>query len=546
MFARFLLVSLFHALRGWRFLSRPPKAGDLVHFRDAWAIEVEGEGFSLLEVWFPKFPRTGTARLLRETATHWDLTFWCRHIRLGKERNTLRPLNRAGRWTAFDLIAQGWVARQLALMRPPDDAPEPPPPPLPLSALSRHWARKRGGLATVHALGGRYHSWPGLLLRRWLHEKTRYLLGVPSPGIYMGKGPLVQDCRAILTFAYRGERRRLRLDQVRRHQNDNIHLLGRQLPGGEQRSFAFHNIFNLEIEGFGPIDARRLDLDLAALETNAWDHWRQWNRYATSLGYPLPDPDLATRIVGKVWRQLIRPYWAYIRWRYPRYRLLRPPTWRTRLAQRAEPVRKRIRRAALWLNWLWQEYRPQPAPQPDLSAPDARWRRFLRDMADRLDAGQTVDIRNLRHVAKLARQPMLARKMARHILRVEKAALGPSDPDRAILDRALRLSPDRRRLIPDHELRQAQKVGGTLFLHYAPFQRLYDIPRPPDPAMIVLAYLRALYRSDFWNGPKGHAPPHIERGDFRVLLLAHLGQPDGRRWVFAKTAAARLRKLADL
>lgn len=538
--------SLLRVLRDWRFLPREAKAGDVVHVPETWALLIEDEDFSLLNVWFPKFPRSGTARLVRETKQHWYLTFWCREIRLGKDRNTVRPLNRIGRWTAFDLPGQHWVARQLMAMRPPDDAPEPPPPPHPVPSLLRRLAIPRGGLETVHALGGRYRSWLGLLWRRWLHEKTRALLGVPSPGFYMRKGPLVEDCRVILTFTYRGETRRLRLDQVRRHENGNIHFLGRQLPKGDQRSFAFQNISNLTIEGFGRINDTRLFIELDALEASAYQHHLNWASTAQREGLPLPAPDLATRLVGKTWKQLTRPYRAYMYWRYPKNRLFRKLTFREKIAKRTKVLRDLLRVARAHLNWVRHEYGPQPAQRRDLTGPDARWRHLLREAAERLDASQGVDIHDLHHLTKLAKEPMLARKIARHILREERASLAKSDPDRDLITATLRLSPNRRRFIPDRETKRAKQVGNGMILQWNPFQKLYDIPRDPEPAMIVQAFLKALYRSDFWKKPDGFAPQHVQRGDFRVLLLLHLGRPDGRKWLFSELAAERMRKIASL
>lgn len=536
----------FRAVRDWRFLAREAEAGDLVQLSEAWALEVEDEEFSLLNVWFPNYPRRGTARLVHQSSRYWHLTFWSRQIRLGKDKNTVRPLNFAGRWTAYDLIGQRWMARQMEAMRPPSDDPEHPPPLHPVPPLMSYLARPRGGMETVHAIGGRYQTWLGLLLRRWLHEKTRALLGVPSSGFYIQKGPLVEDCCAILNFTYRGEKRRLRLDQVRRHQNGNIHFLGRQLPGGEQRSFAFQNISALVIEGYGPVKDERLFLDLEAIEENAWRHWLDWNSTATRIGHPLPEPDLATRVVGKAWRQLIRPYWAYMYWRYPKNRMFRKLTLREKIDKRIKPLRSGMKRVIAHIDWLSHEYGPKPVQRRDLTSPDARWRRNMRDVADKLDTGQDVDIRSLRHVATLAKDPMLARKIARHILLEERAGLARTDPAHKLMTEALALSPARRRFIPHREISRAYKLGDNLLRKWNPFEKLYDVPCEPDPTMVVQAYLRALYLSNRWSGTKGYTQPHVWRGEFRVLLLLHLGRPDGRRWLLAGHGAARLRKMACL
>jgi hypothetical protein len=123
-------------------------------------------------------------------------------MRVFPKHGQIRPLTLIGRALARERIGLWLMARAIA----------------------------RGGLRIVGALGGRWPTWLGFRLWLLLRRLARSIFDYPEDPREGPHGRLMSGCTAILRFDYNGTERVFRLDQVRRHPNDNIHLLGRLLP----------------------------------------------------------------------------------------------------------------------------------------------------------------------------------------------------------------------------------------------------------------------------------------------------------------------------
>lgn len=301
------------------------------------------------------------------------------------------------------------------------------------------------------------------------------------------------------------------------------------------------------VEGYGPVTDIRLFLDLRSLDRNAAQHHADWfGQGKPDPGFQVPAPTMVTRVVGKVWERLTRPYWAYIHWRYPKLRGFPKPTLRERLQRAALPLRHVVAAMQYRLRWVQLEYGHHQPPRRDVAQMGARWRVRLRAAADQIEAGTPPDIRELRHLAKLAKEPVLGRRIARHIVRTALAELPRHHPQRHVLTAALAVSPPRRRVIPLHEKQKAWALAGWAFDHRSIRRlsgaRAHDI----GPPLLAFVYLHAVYGWPYWCRVAGFDRQGLNRECLRALLVVHLGQPDKGRWLFSATAAERMRKIAAL
>lgn len=533
-------------------LDRPPIAGDWVRIGaqdDRQSLEPEGLTFR--SIWFPYLPASGVAQVTGGKHPNLEVEFWLRPMRVTRRNGVYRPLNLLGRLLARERIGLWLMERAIARGNPPADDPACPQARGRLGLLKRREARVRGGLRIVRAFGGRWPNW--IEFRIWLMARrlARALFAypeIPTEGLH---GVLIDRCQAILRFTYHGKERVFRLDQVRRHHNDKIHLLGRLLPSGEPRTFTLGmNIF--DIEGFGTVGTGELWVELLALTNTAAGHHRIWINWCRKHDFPLPpDPDLFDRMVER-----LRSSGADLLNRR-RQKALEVIT-----AESLERRSFRLRR--WWLErkfalrllrhkhaWRLRDWWGLPRPKQDLRSKSARWRGFISQLADRVEAGETVDPRLLLSLDKLRNDPILARRLLRAMLRNELSGMPTDDPRRAWIERALALSPDNRQWLPARERRAADDLRLEL---------LDDLPAGPtrwnrirrggrDPVLLMVrSVVCAIYapesRShealDFTTTQRPLKTP------FLAALFLSVAEWNGENWTLTPRSAPKLRWLAGL
>ncbi len=268
---------------------RDPRPGDLVRVAETDPrLRIGSEEPTFRDIWFPYLPAAGLAEVTGNTPDGLEVVFWGRPMQVSRMDGQIRPLSRLGRALARERIGLWLMAHAIARAAPPDGDPASPRPASPPGWIKQRAARARGGLRIVRALGGRWPTWLGFRLWLLLRRLARSIFGYPEDPREGPHGRLISGCTAILRFDYNGTERIFRLDQVRRHPNDNIHLLGRLLPKGEARSFVLSNIERIDIDGFGAVDPNALWVELHALTETAAAHHRICAACCASNGFAVP------------------------------------------------------------------------------------------------------------------------------------------------------------------------------------------------------------------------------------------------------------------
>jgi hypothetical protein len=492
------------------FLDRPARPGDLVWLVRHTQPRDSSEVPSFAKIWFPRLAARGTARMLEDGS----LLFWSRRVRIvGKPL----PLTALGRLLAWDRPGQALFAREVAKAEAVG-APIPPRP------ADRH-AKARGGLPLIRALGGKRRGYLNFWLYRAFQQGLRRLAGWPDPGVLDDSGVLVDRCSATLCFLYSGTRRRMALEQIRRHPNGNFHFVGRLLPTGEARTFSYAGIAGLEIEGHPALNPQEIWVELNSLTTSAFMHHQIWTKWCEAHGLPLPPPPDALGRIEEALRRI--------------------GLWGMRKFAQTHPLASLLS----WLSWAWAETRPLPKLPAELTAMDAPWRDRLHRAAWRLERGLAVDLQDLEKMRPLAADRLFARALLRGMLTYELRHSAPDDWSTLTLNKALSLLPPGRKVFTWAESTVAWHFYGDL-----EDELLSLMCWPPDPWSPCerLDLLAALAIGAAYGGPAGprhptdpepFPPQATEATDFVQALLAFAAVPDNG-WIAHRAQAPRWRWLA--
>ena len=529
-------------------LNRPLRVGDLVGLSPRDEIEEAQAGLNFIKVWFPKTARRGSARVL-EIGTQPLLMFWAREIRVPERIPS--PLNRLGRWLAWDRPGQALFAWEVMASSSPNDDPARSGPAPQLTPAAERTAQARGGLPLIAAFGGTHRSYQGVWLQRFVQQVLRRLTGWPDPGYLDESGVLVDHCTAILRFSYDGKPRRFRLDQIRRHPNGKFHLAGRLLPSGEARTFSYHGLNGLTVEGQAPLNRQQLWVELHGLTTSAVQHHRIWTDWCRTNRLPLlPPPDVRAR-----WEERLRV--IVVRLRHLPYRLTHPgfvTRWR-RLIEKAKRKPGHVGRSDWmqrlfnWLVWLRAELKPLPPSRRDVVDLQAGWRRRTSRGAYWIERGMTVDARTLRYLSFLSRDTYFARALLRAMLRYEARQLSADHPDQIWIARSLAVSPEGRRVIRWDEHEAAQDLYNelqTLLPGLWSWQHWGTYDRKDRIRLLVTRFLTAIYQSQFvlYGSSEGFPKQEITKWVFREGLMLFAADHDGKNWIVTHRCARRWRWLA--
>lgn len=530
---------------------RDPRPGDLVRLSETdprHRIGPDAPTFG--DIWFPYLPAAGLARVTGTAPGGLEVEFWGRPMRVFREHGQIRPLTLIGRALARERIGLWLMARAIARAAPPDDDPARPGPARRPGWIRRRAARARGGLRIVGALGERWPTWLGFRIWLLLRRLARSIFGYPEDPREGPHGRLMSGCTAILRFDYNGTERMFRLDQVRRHPNDNIHLLGRLLPEGQARSFVLSSIERIDIDGFGAVEPNALWVELHALTETAAAHHRICAAYCADSGLAVPPaPGRMAQTVERlrIWlRRSTRQLREQINIRHLRRRFA--AAWRqvrgNLLQALRHPAARRIlcaMRARLRLRTAMHDIRPVRA----------RWRRFLHQLADRVEAGDTADPRLLLGLNKLRRDPAFARTLLRGTLQDVRQRLPAGDPRLIWIDEALTLVRDPSRPVTDLDRRDAaftRQLMREVALPAGP-TRWHRIRRSGrDPVLLLVdCALQAIFMPDPHN-PAAQRSGSYQlplRTPFLSALFLFAAEWDGTRWHLPPATARRLRWLAD-
>lgn len=532
---------------------RVPQPGDFVRIAGSDPRRRIGpEELSFRDIWFPYLPAAGLARVTGRARDGLEVELWLRPMLVWRPRGAFRPLNRLGRALARERIGLWLMQQAIARAAPPDDDPARPGPPKPLGWWQRRAARARGGLGIVQALGGRWPTWPGIQLWLFLRRLARLTVAYPEDPRHGPHGLLITRCTAILRVTGRGTDRVFRLDQVRRHPNGNIHLLGRLLPSGEPRSFSLNGIERIDVDGLGEVDTDALWVELQALTETAAGHHRIWAGWCAERGFPVPPaPGRMARTFERLRQLTTAACHRFQRRRTPRLVTaadLRRPGFRPKVwwLQRRNALRRRARGLRWHLRDLWG----LPRPKPGLRSGDARWRGFLHDLADRVGAGDPVDPRLLLGLHKLRLDPLFARSLLRAMLHEERRHLAGGDPRLLWIDEALALSPDHRRVIPDHERRAAEYTRDLMkdvALAEGPTRWNRIRRNGRDPVLLLVdCVIQAIYAPErCGQQARGFEPCQQPlKTPFLAAIFLFAAEWDGTRWHLPSACAPRLRWLA--
>jgi hypothetical protein len=529
-------------------LNRHLRVGDLVWLRPKDGIEETQAGLNFVKVWFPKMARSGSARVI-EVDTLPRLMFWAREVRVPE--STLRPLNRLGSWLAWDRAGQALFEREVMASLPPNDDPAYPGPAPVQTPAAERTAHARGGLPLIAAFGGTHRSYQGFWLHRFVQQVLRRLTRWPNPGYLDDSGVLVDRCTATLRFSYDGKPRRFRLDQIRRHPNGKFHLSGRLLPSGEARTFSYHGVDALAVEGQAPLNRQQLWVELHGLTTSAVQHHMIWANWCRTNRIPLPPPpDARAR-----WEERLRV--IIVRLRHLPYRLTHlgyVARWH-RLIEKSKRKPGRVGRSAWlqrlvnWVVWLRAELKPLPPSRRDVVGLKAGWRRRTARGAYWIERGMTVDARALRYLSFLSRDTHFARALLRAILRYESRQQTLDHPDQIWIARALAVSPEGRRVIRWDEQEAAQDLYTELqaqLICLWSWQHRGTYDRKDRVRLLVARFLTAIYQSQFvlYGSSEGFPDQEISPWAFREMLMLFAADHDGQDWILTLPCARRWRWLA--